>query len=450
MYPEVLVVFVLSCGCTACVFTGHPESTVTEVGETATLTCSTDFTRAICSPNGCAIHWERKSNNTFKEISVCTVVYPRYTDRYSVSSGAYWSLTITGVQPSDARRYRCSIYSNERQNSEFSPPLSLIIPSLIDISVQPPRLPILSGDNAAFYCNVQSRGGALPTLIVNWFVNGTEVRILQNQSFYHTDNDGQTLTFLKISINYTNVYCQAFSETKYMKSSDRYQIIIHHQRKPITFTTQVYETVETTTVNPAEFPHDTDEPSATQVPETEESLTVNPAEFPHDTDEPFATQVPKTEKSQLSPGSKNSLNTVYQSTTPVERNIQSVTRGGAPQSTSTLPSTNSSHLNITDSSLDYIILIFVGEVITALCLMLVISFLVYCLVFKKKSKAAHNARSASTTQDDGGESNADGILEIQLHGVTPRCDRHSYHTSSAEERSVEPPRETVTVVVTSD
>ncbi len=46
MYPVVLVVLVLFHGCRACVLTGHPEDTVTEVGETATLTCTTDFT--IC------------------------------------------------------------------------------------------------------------------------------------------------------------------------------------------------------------------------------------------------------------------------------------------------------------------------------------------------------------------------------------------------------------------
>ncbi len=211
MYLLVVCLLVMSSLSRACVFTGHPEDTVAEVGEIATLTCSTDFT--ICPAGLCVIHWARETNNTFETMSVCTSVYSGYSDRYSVSSGPDWSLTITGVQPSDARRYRCSIYSYERQSLQKPLPATLIIPSLIDISVQPPRRPIRTGDNATFHCNVQSQRGALPTLNVKLFVNGTNIRRFQDQSFYNLDNDGHTLTFLKIRLNHTNVYCKAFSGT---------------------------------------------------------------------------------------------------------------------------------------------------------------------------------------------------------------------------------------------
>ncbi len=50
------------------------------------------------------------------------------------------------------------------------------------------------------------------------------------------------------------------------------------------------------TVNAAEFPHETDEPSAAQVPETDKSPTVNPAEFHRYTHEPPATQCMRPKK----------------------------------------------------------------------------------------------------------------------------------------------------------
>ncbi len=106
MYLVVVCVLVLSYGCTACVITGHPEDTVAEVGDTAMLRCSTDL--IIGGNELCVIHWQRETNKTFESNSVCTGVYHRYLKRYSVSSGPDWSLTITVVQPSDARR---SIYS---------------------------------------------------------------------------------------------------------------------------------------------------------------------------------------------------------------------------------------------------------------------------------------------------------------------------------------------------
>ncbi len=167
MYPVVLVVFVLFHGCRACVLTGHPEDTVAEVGENATLLCSTDFTN--CVNNWCVFYWERETNKGFEAISCCDSVCSGYPDRYLLSFGHDWSLTIKGVQPSDARRYRCSIYSYRTDTLDISPPATLIIPSLIDISVQPPRRPITTEDNAKFHCNVQSRLGALPTHNVKWF-----------------------------------------------------------------------------------------------------------------------------------------------------------------------------------------------------------------------------------------------------------------------------------------
>ncbi len=103
MYFVVVCVLVLSYGCRACVILGHPEDTVAEVGETATLRCSTDLT--VCQNHKCAIHWEHETHITFESLSVCDYVYPGYRARYSVSSGPDRSLMITGVQPSDARRY---------------------------------------------------------------------------------------------------------------------------------------------------------------------------------------------------------------------------------------------------------------------------------------------------------------------------------------------------------
>lgn len=133
------------------------------------------------------------------------------------------------------------------------------------------------------------------------------------------------------------------------------------------------------------------------------------------------------------------------STTATER-IPSVTVEGAHPSPSIHPSTQNPDLKPQDSSSVGNTTLIIA-VITAVLLMLVISFLIYCLVFKRQSKATHNTRSASTPQDDGGESDADGISETQLHGDTPRCDQENEHTSSADERSVESPRETVTVTV---
>ncbi len=215
MYPVVLVAFVLSCGCTACLITGHPEDVVAEVGQTVTLTCTADLT--ICQHDVCVIHWQRETNSKFESISICESVYSEFPDRYSVSSDPDWSLTITGVQQSDVRRYRCLLYSYERQSSHNSLHATLIIPSLIVISVQLPRLPITTGDNATFHCNVHSRRGALPTLNVKWFVNETNIRRFQDQSLYHLGNNGYTLTFLKITVNQTNVHCKAIIGTKHVK-----------------------------------------------------------------------------------------------------------------------------------------------------------------------------------------------------------------------------------------
>ncbi len=94
MYPVVLVVLVLSYGCRACVITGHPEDTVAEVGENATLTCTTDFTICQYSSPTCLIHWQRETIKTFEVASFCDSVYAIYPYTYSVSSGPDWSFII--------------------------------------------------------------------------------------------------------------------------------------------------------------------------------------------------------------------------------------------------------------------------------------------------------------------------------------------------------------------
>ncbi len=125
----VVVVLVMFHGCRACVITGHPEDTVAGLEGNATLSCSTDFT--ICEHGKCYLHWQLEVDNKFEALSSCTPfsVLSGYLDRYSVSSGPGWSLTITGVQPSDVRRYRCSTYSWD-QNSHVFSPVTLNIPSL--------------------------------------------------------------------------------------------------------------------------------------------------------------------------------------------------------------------------------------------------------------------------------------------------------------------------------
>ncbi len=194
------------------------------------LRCSTDIR---CDNHRCMFHWERETNHTFEKKNYgCSSVYTRYQERYSVYSGPDdWSLTITGVQPSDVRRYRCSIYSYGTNSWAYSLHATLIIPSLIDISVQPPSRPTTTGANATFHCNVQSRRGALPTFEMNWFVNGTDVRRFQDQSLYHLDNNRYTLTILNIKVNPTHMYCKAFVVTEYVKRSDNYLILIYSPNK---------------------------------------------------------------------------------------------------------------------------------------------------------------------------------------------------------------------------
>ncbi len=168
------------------------------------------------------------------------------------------------------------------------------------------------------------------------------------------DNNGYTLTFLKISVYHTNVYCEAFSGTKPVKRSGNYLILIHPQKKPTR----------------------------------------------------SSTEIPDTKQFQPNSGSTNSLQTMSShSTTPTERNIQSVTVEGAYQSISFQSSTNNPDLKIQDTPFAAnITVILVGWPLAAVFICLFISILLYIMATKRRSKASHSStRVVQTTQDEDAE-----------------------------------------------
>ena len=93
----------------------------------------------------------------------------------------------------------------------------------------------------------------------------------------------------------------------------------------------------------------------------------------------------------------------------------------------------------------------IGGTVATFFLILLILFILYILVFKERSKSKFKPTHASHTVRDGEtDNNEDEIMETQLRGTTPECDQENTATSSAGEKSVESPKETITVVATLD